>query len=498
MATGSQAPLTHPLADSAATEPTQPRDIELGEMLGALANRRWRLLGASLAGAVLALALVFFLVPVRYTASSTLFILPSSFSSHLRPKTLSIQGYLRLLESDAVVAEAQDRLRARAVLGENEILEREQGLFRRGQAISSEIIVSRRDEEKSLASLLILRGSSESAEGAAAIVNAWAEVFVEETSQLVARAVDPVIGLVREQESLAVDDLDLLESKLLEETTDFQARMSELERSWKQKLLAFDRKTEDLRAKYQIETRNGFVAKLDDFRQNAGMAVESTSSLGKLVALRLLMAQTLEVSLLSRSLNDEALWDNLLQPTGDNSKLLNTRLVSEEINPVYQQLATGIAELEQEVSSLEAATAPQLRPKIAAFASAVESLQRTRNAGLDKLIKSRLAERLLMVYAYRSEQDVVRTEWRLRSEQLSSRLFTQRAFANRLAKEGLEAQIATAEQRIQDIILGSSARPPGRADSRPFRGAAATGLFLGLMAALLWLVLPLLAKAAAR
>ena len=73
--------------------------------------RHWRLIaGMALAAGVTAAFYMAVSATHTYEASATLVIVSPSFSSGLKPPTLTVQGYQKLLESDAVLAEAKKRL----------------------------------------------------------------------------------------------------------------------------------------------------------------------------------------------------------------------------------------------------------------------------------------------------------------------------------------------------------------------------------------------------
>ena len=80
-------------------------------------QRHWRLIfGTAFAAGLLTALVVILFVPRKYEAAATLIIVPPKFASDLKPSTLTVQGYQQLLESDAVIAEARQRLIAGGVL----------------------------------------------------------------------------------------------------------------------------------------------------------------------------------------------------------------------------------------------------------------------------------------------------------------------------------------------------------------------------------------------
>src|SRR5262249_26032146 len=85
--------------------------------------RHWRLIaGLALATGFTAALYMASSVPHTYEASATLVIVSPSFSSKLKPPTLTVQGYQKLLESDAVLAETKKRLLQQRVLAAGDTL----------------------------------------------------------------------------------------------------------------------------------------------------------------------------------------------------------------------------------------------------------------------------------------------------------------------------------------------------------------------------------------
>src|SRR5215813_4978124 len=118
--------------------------------------RHWALIGgmALVAGFTAALYMAFS-VPRTYEASATLVIVSPQFSSEFKPPTLTVQGYQKLLESDAVLAETKKRLVQQRVLAAGDTLRL------RGN-VETRIFVSAQSETTSLAPMLqtVARGQS--------------------------------------------------------------------------------------------------------------------------------------------------------------------------------------------------------------------------------------------------------------------------------------------------------------------------------------------------
>src|SRR5215813_8105510 len=125
--------------------------------------RHWRLLGGmALATGLTAALFMAYSVPHTYEASATLVIYSPPVSSEFKPPTLTVQGYQKLLESDAVLADTKKRLVQQGMLPEKDSL-------RLGDNVETRIFVSRLSETTSLAPMLQTVARGQSAEQAAAI-----------------------------------------------------------------------------------------------------------------------------------------------------------------------------------------------------------------------------------------------------------------------------------------------------------------------------------------
>lgn len=164
-------------------------------------RRHWLLiLGCSLGAAAIVAISLTLLFPPEYEASATVVVLPPLFSSALKPEPISVQGYQRLLESDAVIGETAQRLVEDGVLEEDETTSL-------GEPLESRIFVARREEQTALAPIIEVRAHASSGAKAAAVANAWAETFLDSSRQLFAGSLERTAELIQAQYQKKQDEV---------------------------------------------------------------------------------------------------------------------------------------------------------------------------------------------------------------------------------------------------------------------------------------------------
>jgi hypothetical protein len=216
----------------------------------------------------------------------------------------------------------------------------------------------------------------------------------------------------------------------------------------------------------------------------------------QLVALRIQLAQTQQLISLARAITDEALWQaQVSRATGGEfpQSIIDQRLMSQELNPAYTQLALQLAEVEIALETVDLET--EHRTVVRRAAQRLEVLQRERSAGLTTMLAMRDAE-ARRLRAQRSVQ--------MRGENRSRRAALDDLINERDRKLGeLTREIERATRRLQqlgspydetelagherdsiDVTLSS---PVSSSPGRPAGLAvpALAGLFLGLVLGLL-------------
>ena len=226
----------------------QPREMNLADAVAFVRRHLLLICGLPLAAGLVTGVAMLLAVPRSYEASATLVVVPPKFSSDLKPSTLTVQGYQKLLESDAAIAEAKRRLVEKGVLKADDPL-------RLNRELESRIFVSRRADELSLAPMLqaVARGASPAK--AAAIANTWAEVFLERTKSLMAGSTSSTVQFIDEQYPKVRAELANLEDERVTANDTYQKRSDGAADQWDQKIGAFKNASADLVAAYQAETR---------------------------------------------------------------------------------------------------------------------------------------------------------------------------------------------------------------------------------------------------
>jgi capsular polysaccharide biosynthesis protein len=440
--------------------------------------RRQALLIVALAilGAVVTAAIVAFLLPDRFEASTTLVVVPVTFQSALKPTILPVQGYQRLLESDAVIGETVRHLVAAGDLAKDRHL-------RLGRDMASRIFVSRRAEEHALAPIIEVVGYGRTAEQAAAIANAWAEVFLERAWLLLSTSLSPTLDLIEREYLLQQKNLAALEQRRTAVADDYAERIDRLALASDHQRIAAEKNTEDLLASFQQETRQVMVAALREASRPEGSATTGApepaveQTLSEMAALRTQLAQTPRFIILEKAITDETLWQAFaLHQAQDLSlqSILGRTLLSQEINTVYDELTLRLSQLETGLQTLSSAQ----RQRVQQVSTKLEALQLQRAAQLAKLIAGRA------LIASDLERKAARDEAALRRAQadelngLDRNIQYQQALFSKLASNYNEVVLARAEQSGRDILLAAPAIAPGKQEKRLLLKAL-VGAFLG-------------------
>lgn len=468
------------------------------------ARRHWLVIAVFAVGLAILTGIGLSLLPPSYEASATLVVIPPRFSSNLKPKPLSVQGYQRLLESDGVVTETFHRLIAKGVLDKGASL-------RVGDELVSRIFVSRRAEETALAPVIEAVGHANSPNAAAAVANTWTEVFLERSRQLTAGSVTPTVNFIEKQYTGARGDLDKLSRERMRTADNFQKQTDEatsrwdrtLEKAsnrWNRKLVDFQKKTEDLVAQFQSDSRR----KIEAFAAEAGILGENpsdataeepknpeTTPLLQMVSLRIQLAQTPQLLVLQKAISDEALWQVMALGQSESLDLQNLpakNLLSQEVNPVYADLTLRLSQVELHPALLSA----EDRAKTREISAGLESLQRARSAGLAKLIADRATDLDELQRQKHLELDNLRRQKQQELDSLERRRNTRldeldrdlshaQDLFNDLATNYNEAELARAVENVdmEDVRLGSPAVPSLQPVPRLLPLKILAGLVLG-------------------
>lgn len=510
---------------SAAPEPKQPQrvrssandELTFADIVHFFRRNVVLILGTAFAVGLVTAVFLLLTVGKTYEASATLIIVPPRFSSELKPQTLTVQSYQKILESDAVIAEAKKRLVERRVLATDKQL-------RLGRELESRIFVSRRAEETTLAPMLQAVARGQTGEHAAAIANTWAEVFLERTRELVAGTTSSTVQFIDQQYPQIRDSLAKLEDTRVVEANTLQKKFNEAATRWGDRITTFKGETGSLIATLRAETRrlveeftsqhnmDSRKAQLAALRKAYGELQEEQARVTSLLQLKQLqleaarkqLAETPPLLTLQKAITDDALWRSVADSKNGNAdwKALQQRsLANQEVNPVYTSLSGRAAEIEIDVNALVPRAAAlttdldRINSEMKALDSRVrmdeadlERLTRQREAGLQKLSDERENKLTQLTRSRDEELDGIKREMDTRLGQIDRNVNQQRDLFSQLAKNYNQGLLAKGEQGIEDVRLGApavapeQAQPQGRATKSLL--AVILGGMLGIGAAL--------------
>ncbi|HEX2253254.1 MAG TPA: Wzz/FepE/Etk N-terminal domain-containing protein [Thermoanaerobaculia bacterium] len=451
-----------------------------------LGRQRWLILGCALAAAVAAFVYFRFLVPPRYEATATLVVVPPRIPDNLRPQELSVQGYERLLRSDAVLAETRRRLVQADVLAPGRDLEV-------GEELAVRLTVAPRTEAPLAPTLEAVAFSSDPAR-AAAIANTWSAAFLELSGGFLD---DSLVAsnrfLVAELEE-ARAKLVALEQQKIEAADEAAQARGELEARWEQRLEAAGAAGEAALGAARRE-HQAAVAEYDRASQRALEAVPAegplpSGALGAMVrqvaSLRARLAQNPGVAVLEST--DPA---HAPGPGGRWSPRAVTW--GEELDPLHAELTLRLAEVQAGAEAL-AATAPEAeRQRVHAMLAELERIERERAAGRRELHQERVLalERLrrrseldLQRLGRQRERELAALDRRHQAAEaiLERELVPARQLHDQLGRSVGEAELAEGARELPDVRLGSAAAPPVEGQPRRAGFRAVVALVLGGLA----------------
>lgn len=473
-----------------------------------------------LVGAVLFAGLTWIgvrLVGPTFKASATLMVMPPRFASNLKPATLSVLGYQRLLESDEIRAEMRRRLTEAGVLSDGDSL-------RLGRELHSRIFTAKRAEETALAPILEVEARSDDPDKAAAIANAWSEVVVASANDLRVATVTPTLQVVEQQYGEERADLERLTQERVGVSAEYLERIDAADSRWDKeirekeaagdrRLAKFEATAVDMVEAYQAETRAVLLAYAEEWGREVAAATAPPDGglppqlsgpiqdrLIQILTLRTRLAQTSKLLTLENSgADDLAMLSLVLKLTDETSETWPEQtLISEEINPVHSALILRLSEIETAIEGLTAAEQRSLQKLI----TGLEQRQQLRTAGLEKLV----AERTLLTHEVdeqtalelrqmernrRRELAQLQSELQQRMDQLDREIEHQQAAFDQLALSYNQTRLARAEQEVKDVRIASVAVAPAEPMSAnlvpklavSLVAGAALGLLLALFSA---------------
>ena len=430
----------------------------------ALIRRGWKLIAlcAVLAGAVAVLALNF-LVPTLYSASANLLITP--LGERYSGTSTAVGLYRSLAISDGLIAKTTRRLVAGGALAENTVLVVGRDL---------EVLVAAANSPDQQA-FLVLSARHPVPETAATIVNAWAETVVTE-----GRGV--FHGTAAGSENLLGSQLDPTNAELEAAGQALSARLTELgEReeqitvSWDRRISAARKQASEAVAAYHTATRRLMAEEvarlLPPDPVGAGGAVRS--KLEEVVSVRAQLSRSPRVLTLEKAASEDTLTELLAE--GQSLDSFDLALMSDEINPLYDELTLKVLELESELKALAGAAAGP----IAQLLAELERIELERTAGLVALQEAnRLDLRVLQlrrgrdIEALRLEEMEVRSKHNRITEQLGG-------LAEELSGQLNRSVVSRVLEEVDVVKLAVPASPPQTPISRQMLIKVMIAVFLG-------------------
>ncbi len=451
-------------APALAPERRGGREVDLLAALSfASRNAPLILIGAVVCAAI-ALAVVLSR-PATYQATATLVVVPPRVASELKPEALSVHGYQRLLESDAAVDTARRRLVDAGVLEPQDEL-------KVGSQLRTRIFVSRRQDTNSLAPLVELIASARSPEVAAQVANTWATVFLELTRQLVSGATDSMIEVVEEQHPVTNQELEAQEAVRLEVLASSRERVDKAGASWDARIARQKNNTAARISEYQAETRQLMESEL------GGVSTSDDALAGdlqRLLSIRTQLAQRSPVRVLEKAMSDESVWQSLLLPNAggtDVGAAGEHTLVTQEIDPVHDELTLEAAALEAEVRGRGGRELAQL-------AAALASRQNERSTGLAQLQEERSLELVLLRRRRAQELEQIDEELAAALAPVQRSIHQLGALHQELVKNLNQAVLARAQEDIKTVYLAAPAVPLAKGESRGTLPVAAVAALIG-------------------
>ena len=481
-------PIRHAIADRGlgnalpVEEPSIP-PAEVREYLGmssdevsflqllTLVRRSWTLLAglALLAGLLVGGYHVFFVPPV-YTSTANVL-------ARAQPDgPFGVEIYRSLLQSDRVLEMTSERLRGQGILAAGETL-----------VLGRDVVLERWVENSEPLHLLRLTAYSEEPARTAALANTWARVMIEESRGMLptpAQDAEAVIGtqLVTSRQSL--DDLQLEQKELLDE---YIQRENDLASRWDSRINAKQRSIDTAVATYKLDTRlemekavSAFLARVGEVASIAGGAVGADAGLletrlSDMVSLRAQLAHTPRVLKLEKAASDETVLELLAK--GDELGGADSTLVSQELNPLYDELSLRALQLESDLKAVGGGRIGELSQLL----TALERIQLERGAGLAAIQDGGQVEVRVLRRRRAHEIDQLGREREGELEEMRRRQQQLEGLDDLLTTRFNTAVVGTGVDELDTLSLAAPAIVPARPESRSIAVRVATAMLVGMV-----------------
>lgn len=452
--------------------PPVPREIGFLEIRDLVARNLGLIAACALLGGLVAALAIVFLVPTVYMAEAKLLITPLPQS--VRNDATGVELYGALATSDTVVERVTSELVAEGLLPKGQVLSA-------GRDMEVREPGTRTEGGPGKPAFLTLVARHRDPEAAARIVNQWAGIVVQEARALFR-------GTGAGSESLLESQLEPTNVEIEQAGADRSRRLDELARreeevtiAWDRRISSARRKAEEAVAGFSASTRTlmeGAVSQnLSSYPGEADVALRSR--LQQIVSVRAHLARTPRVLTLEKAVSDDALSEMLAE--GRQATWFDQPLLSEEINPLHDELALEAMRLESELKGSLAGAAPGLD----ALLAALERIQLERSAGLVALEEEHaLEQRVLQLRRGRAIEEL-RLAQAQAEEDYQRRLQQLGGLAEELSGQLNRSVVSRVLDDVEVVRLAVPASAPRVPVSRQMLIKVAIAVFLGAVLGLM-------------
>ena len=331
-------------------------EIDLRDYLEVIVRRKWIIIGVTLAAVISAGMVSFFVLRPVYQATSILMVSKPKYQVELEPKIqtfipsteLSLETYGNLIKSGNIEQKVIEKLSLNQPPNELTVEDLD-------KMLSVEIIKN--------TNLIKMSLEDNSPRRAMEIVNTWTNLFVKENEGLLLKEVREAQAFVKRELEASRQELFKAEEKMREFNERNKIDVLEKEiREILNKMVNYESRLADVKMSIKkeearIEQINAILKKEERFLK------------------------------LTKSIIEDPFLHQLMDRIGRDEDVLNLRFTSEELNPVYDNLAQELASSMISLHSLKTEKS-ELEKNIANFKKNLEALKK--ELAQEKLTQSRL------------------------------------------------------------------------------------------------------------
>lgn len=466
-----------------------------GEEIGLTELRRliqanWRLiLGLTASAGLVTLCVVALLSPSIHRATANLGLYPPVEAQGGVSEPIDV--YISLFKSDEVLGKTAQSLIDEDILAKGTKLK-----LGRDLQIRTEISTKARIDR----SVISLTARSQEPAKAAAIANRWAQMSMEESKSMLELRASVKKKALEAQLTPTRQKLQDLDRERTGRLNEFQEREEEIWTEWDERSSAARKKGEKAVAEYQTKTRQLIEEGANRHLQailGTSVPIEGKvegddelspnirSKFLEMVTIRAQLAMTPRVVTLQKALDEENGLAEAVSGGGNPADGFDGTLISQELNPLYDQLSLDSLRLESELRNAAKSRLADLSKMLVEL----ERVQVERGSGLAALLEENSFELRIL---YRRQIWVLRELWRERATAIADydrKLQQLRDLETRLYGNLNEATISGLLEQVDVVRLAAPAIAQTQPESRriPLKVAVASflGGMLGLMISLL-------------